>query len=194
MSLEAIRRAYGVPAYRGKPVWFQGQPHVITGATRTGQHLRIRPVDGGRTVRVHPTWEMVYGEQRVDERIAAWHADDSPSSAGTPEPAAPTFEQLHAIHLLSCAADLPDVVYAVPDDTIGGWCVMPADVTPAVAPADMHAIASFVDEPTARLIAALLNSAPSLLHAAGYVDPLTMPRIDELAATAAAEPTAGDDR
>ena len=52
--------------------------------------------------------------------------------------------------------DLLAVVwYARPDDTIGGWCVMPADVPPS---AGSHpAVADFVRERDARHIAWLHN-------------------------------------
>lgn len=158
MTLARIRDTYGVPAHRGARVWFQGRPHVITGATRDGMRLRARPASGGTPVLLHPTWEMVYDE---------------------PHPAPITAVQLDELRELATAADLPPKVYAKIDDSIGGWCVMPADITPSYAPPGVRTIAHFIDEPTARLIAALLNAAPSLLHAAGHIDQLTMPRIDE---------------
>ena len=61
MSLEYIRRAYGVPANRLRRVVFDGQPGTITGAR--GAHIRVR-LDGQRLpVSCHPTWRMDYEPQ-----------------------------------------------------------------------------------------------------------------------------------
>lgn len=58
MSMQYIRRTYGVPAKRGGRVTYKGKPGMITGSS--GQYLRIR-IDGQKaTRRYHPTWEIVY--------------------------------------------------------------------------------------------------------------------------------------
>lgn len=62
MSMDYIRRTYGVPAKRGGRVEYTGygQPRqgVILGAS--GPHLRVR-LDGDRaTLSMHPTWELRY--------------------------------------------------------------------------------------------------------------------------------------
>ena len=66
MSLEYIRRAYGVPAKRGARVEYSGNAAVgklrgtIVGAD--GQYIRVR-FDGNParwTFSYHPTWEMKY--------------------------------------------------------------------------------------------------------------------------------------
>ena len=64
MSLEYIRRTYGVPAKRGSRVrvdWYPPEPAregTITGSRQA--HLRIR-LDGEKHSRtVHPTWRIEY--------------------------------------------------------------------------------------------------------------------------------------
>ena len=44
--------------------------------------------------------------------------------------------------------------YVEPDDTIGGWCVMPADVPPS---SGIPAVASFLSKAAAEHITALHN-------------------------------------
>lgn len=58
MSMEYIRRTYGVPAARGAKVVADGQPGVITGSA--GQYLRIRLDGDSRSGRYHPTSRMEY--------------------------------------------------------------------------------------------------------------------------------------
>lgn len=66
MSMDYIRRTYGVPAKRGARIQFDGgDPHdgpqlgTITSATCSG-HIRVR-FDGQRRVcRLHPTWAVQY--------------------------------------------------------------------------------------------------------------------------------------
>lgn len=58
MSMEYIRRYYGVPAKRGMTITFQGEPCVIVGSQ--GAHLRVRVSWRKRPVPIHPTWEVVY--------------------------------------------------------------------------------------------------------------------------------------
>lgn len=60
MSMERIRRYYGVPAKRGMRVVVDGHPAIITGTTRGPMYLRARPVDGGRSFPFHPTWHVEY--------------------------------------------------------------------------------------------------------------------------------------
>ena len=56
MSMEYVRRYYGVPAKRGGRVQFFGAQGTITSATH---YLRVR-MDDGRRVLLHPTWEVTY--------------------------------------------------------------------------------------------------------------------------------------
>jgi hypothetical protein len=60
MSMMRIRECYGVPAYRGARIRFQGREGVITGTSRTAMHLRARLSGDKRTVLLHPTWEIEY--------------------------------------------------------------------------------------------------------------------------------------
>jgi hypothetical protein len=61
MTLEYIRKAYGVPAYRGAKILFGGSNGgvelQITSAV--GQYLRAKD-DDGRVYRLHPTWNIEY--------------------------------------------------------------------------------------------------------------------------------------
>lgn len=60
MSMASIRRAYGVPARRGMRVRVDGAEGVITSASPSSMHLRVR-LDGHRhPVPFHPTWRVVY--------------------------------------------------------------------------------------------------------------------------------------
>lgn len=66
MAMDYIRRAYNVPAKRGRRVTFQGRPGVITGSS--GAYLRIR-LDGERRAgRYHPTWEIEYSPAPAGEK------------------------------------------------------------------------------------------------------------------------------
>jgi hypothetical protein len=56
MSMEYVRRFYGVPAKRGGRIRFDGVEGTITSATH---HLRAR-MDDGRRVILHPTWRVEY--------------------------------------------------------------------------------------------------------------------------------------
>lgn len=63
MSLEYIRKTYGVPAKRGAPVRYTtGNGHVMTGQilSASGQYLRVRFNGHTRPMRCHPTWQMEY--------------------------------------------------------------------------------------------------------------------------------------
>lgn len=58
MSMDYIRRYYGVPAKRGARITFEGKPGVITGSR--GQYLIVR-LDGDRKADIyHPTWHIEY--------------------------------------------------------------------------------------------------------------------------------------
>jgi hypothetical protein len=52
MSMDYIRRTYGVPAKRGLRVTYRGRHCRIVYADHW---LRLRPLDGGRKLIVHPT-------------------------------------------------------------------------------------------------------------------------------------------
>ena len=67
MSMERIRKRYGVPAKRGSRVRYTGNGSdkamygTITSAR--GHHLRIR-LDGQKVPHIfHPTWELQYLER-----------------------------------------------------------------------------------------------------------------------------------
>jgi hypothetical protein len=66
VSMDYIRRTYGVPARRGARVQYDGvtvgQPPLlgtITSATNSG-HIRVRFDGERRTHKLHPTWALVY--------------------------------------------------------------------------------------------------------------------------------------
>lgn len=68
MSMEWIRRNYGVPAKRGGRVRFLGYvawPESLPAPTCEGtitsasHYLRVR-MDDGRRVLLHPTWKVEY--------------------------------------------------------------------------------------------------------------------------------------
>ena len=56
MTMEWVRRNYGVPAKRGGRVLFSGLPGRILSATH---YLRVR-LDTGERVILHPTWRVEY--------------------------------------------------------------------------------------------------------------------------------------
>lgn len=62
MSMDYIRRAYGVPAKRGALVQFINAAKVERGhiVGSRGQYLRIRWSESGKTHTHHPTWRLVY--------------------------------------------------------------------------------------------------------------------------------------
>ncbi len=57
-SLSWIRGYYGVPAFRGRPVTFEGRPGRITGSS--GPHLLVRLDDCDYPLILHPTWHVQY--------------------------------------------------------------------------------------------------------------------------------------
>ncbi len=62
MSMDYIRRTYGVPAKRGGRVQFTNAPKACKGTVvaARGQYLRVRWDESGRTDTMHPTWMLVY--------------------------------------------------------------------------------------------------------------------------------------
>lgn len=62
MSMEYIRRSYGVPAKRGARVEYTGEdsPSLGTVTGSEGARLRIRMDGEQRTGIYHPTWELRY--------------------------------------------------------------------------------------------------------------------------------------
>lgn len=65
-QMASVRRAYGVPAYKGREVTFRGYPIPTRGRiiSSTGSHLWLRLHNGKRFGPLHPTWEMDYGDGR----------------------------------------------------------------------------------------------------------------------------------
>ena len=63
MSMEWVRKNYGVPAKRGGRVEYNGSrsgPRLGTIIASVGPHLRIR-LDGDKDALIyHPTWELRY--------------------------------------------------------------------------------------------------------------------------------------
>jgi hypothetical protein len=71
VSMEWIRRNYGVPAKRGGRVRFFGDEGTIASATH---YLRVR-MDDGRRVLLHPTWRVEYLSSLPEpEPLPAWIA------------------------------------------------------------------------------------------------------------------------
>ena len=68
MSLEYIRKYYGVPARRFTPVVVQGSEGIIVGSR--GQYIRVRHKADDNTHTYHPTDSVIYktanGEQGDD--------------------------------------------------------------------------------------------------------------------------------
>lgn len=58
MTLQYIRKAYGVPAKRFARIRFQGQPGSIVGSRY--QYLEVKLDDEKRVRVIHPTWEVEY--------------------------------------------------------------------------------------------------------------------------------------
>nr|WP_019365283.1 hypothetical protein [Pseudomonas luteola] len=68
MSMEFVRKWYGVPAKRGGRVLYTGDGKKEYGTIRSaekGGHLRIQ-LDGlNHTMPFHPTWELTYLDAEV---------------------------------------------------------------------------------------------------------------------------------
>lgn len=58
MSLKYIRDYYGVPAYRGAKIFFNGREGRITSAKDA--HLRVKFPDKKNTQIIHPTFNVKY--------------------------------------------------------------------------------------------------------------------------------------
>lgn len=62
MSIEYIRKTYGVPAKRGGRVEYTGDGERELGTIRSarGSHLNIQLDGVNHTMPFHPTWELRY--------------------------------------------------------------------------------------------------------------------------------------
>jgi hypothetical protein len=62
MSMDYIRRAYGVPAKRGGRVSYTAAEKAVQGTivAARGHYLRVRWDESGLTHSMHPTWMLVY--------------------------------------------------------------------------------------------------------------------------------------
>jgi len=69
MSMEYIRKLYGVPAKRGARVRYTGNPDgkpvdgTITGSARGNAHLCVRLDGNAESYHFHPTWKLEYLEE-----------------------------------------------------------------------------------------------------------------------------------
>lgn len=64
MSLEFIRKSYGVPAEIGRAVVCSGEPGVIVGFNSAHIEVLLDKHKPGTTGYYHPTWEVVYGDMK----------------------------------------------------------------------------------------------------------------------------------
>ena len=83
MSMDYIRRTYGVPAKRGGRIQYDGwhpddgpKCGTITSATRSG-HIRVRFDGERRTYKLHPTWAVAYMKTPTTSNRPAVTAKDS---------------------------------------------------------------------------------------------------------------------
>lgn len=62
MSMDYIRRTYGVPARRGDRIIYGGITAPIAGTITMadGAYLRVRFDGWKKSVRLHPTWRITY--------------------------------------------------------------------------------------------------------------------------------------
>jgi len=70
MSLDYIRKAYGVPAVRGGRIKFQPCSGIAKEGfvvAARGQYIRVRFADMRRTVLLHPTWNVEYLEPETKQ-------------------------------------------------------------------------------------------------------------------------------
>lgn len=58
-----IRRTYGVDPHVGQRITMDGKPGVIVRPQGDPQYLKVRFDGEKHAANVHPTWEVVYGEQ-----------------------------------------------------------------------------------------------------------------------------------
>jgi len=80
VSIEWIRRNYGVPAKCGGRVEYTGEtkPQLGTICGANGGHLSIR-LDGiGHTMPFHPTWELRYLDDPDPKSVQPISDDDIP--------------------------------------------------------------------------------------------------------------------
>lgn len=64
MSLEFIRKHYGVPAEIGRAVVCSGESGVIVGYNSAHIEVLLDKHKPGTTGYYHPTWEVVYGDMK----------------------------------------------------------------------------------------------------------------------------------
>jgi hypothetical protein len=72
MSMDYIRRTYGVPAKRGGRVAFTAAEKAVKGtivSSRQG-YLRVRWDESGLTHTMHPTWMLLYLPPTTSNRPA----------------------------------------------------------------------------------------------------------------------------
>jgi len=70
MSLDYIRKAYGVPAVRGGRIKFQPCSGIAKEGfvvAAQGKYIRVRFSDMRRTVLLHPTWNVEYLESEIKQ-------------------------------------------------------------------------------------------------------------------------------
>lgn len=60
MSMEYVRRCYGVPAKRGMAVRVDGKRGIIV---RASHYIHVRFDGQKRSVPCHPTWRVEYGTE-----------------------------------------------------------------------------------------------------------------------------------
>ena len=93
MSMDYIRRTYGVPAKRGGRVQYTGRtgPQLGTITGSRGARLRIRLDGDNYSLNFHPTWQLQYLPRGEAERTACTGADNvSPGSNVQAESASPS--------------------------------------------------------------------------------------------------------
>jgi hypothetical protein len=76
MSMDYIRRTYGVPARRGGRIAFTTAAKAAQGSIvgARGQYLRVRMDGSGMTHSLHPTWMVVYLTPNVPMSRTQQHA------------------------------------------------------------------------------------------------------------------------
>lgn len=74
MSLDYIRSYYGVPAKRNGKIVFDGAPCVIVGTQN--QYLRVRRVNNGKVITIHPTWRVEYVDSWPHESLTNEASDE----------------------------------------------------------------------------------------------------------------------
>jgi hypothetical protein len=66
MSMDYIRRTYNVPAKRGGRVQFTAAYDALKGTivSSRGPWIRVRWDETGRVQTLHPTWQIVYLDEK----------------------------------------------------------------------------------------------------------------------------------